>query len=47
MGSPLSLRLFAAASLVVGGVLGLAGSFSPPAVRGIAWGLDGTALGWR
>jgi hypothetical protein len=38
------LRFFTAASLVVGGVLGMAGSFSPPAVRGIAWGLDGTAL---
>ena len=38
------LRLFAAASLVVGGVAGMAGSFLPPAVRGIAWGLDGTAL---
>lgn len=38
------LALLAAVSLVVGGVLGLAGSFSPPAVRGVAWGLDGTAL---
>lgn len=38
------LALFAAASLVVGGVLGMVGSFSPPAVRGIAWGVDGTAL---
>jgi len=38
------LGLFAAASLVVGGVLGLVGTFSPPAMRGIAWGLDGTAL---
>jgi len=38
------LALFAAVSLAVGGLLGLAGSFSPPAVRGIAWGLDGTAL---
>jgi hypothetical protein len=28
----------------VGGLLGLVGSFSPPAVRGVAWGLDGTAL---
>ena len=38
------LRLLASASLVVGGVLGMVGSFAPPAVRGIAWGLDGTAL---
>lgn len=38
------LRLLASASLVVGGVLGLAGSFLPSEVRGIAWGLDGTAL---
>jgi len=38
------LTLFASASLVVGGLLGLAGSFAPPAVRGVAWGLDGTAL---
>jgi hypothetical protein len=29
---------------VVGGILGMLGSFSPPAARGIAWGLDGTAL---
>ena len=38
------LNLFAAVCLVVGGVLGMVGSFSPSAVRGIAWGLDGTAL---
>lgn len=38
------LAIFAAACLVVGGLLGLAGSFSPPAVRGVAWGLDGTVL---
>ncbi len=38
------LNLFAAACLVVGGVLGMAGSFLPSAMRGIAWGLDGTAL---
>lgn len=38
------LKLFAVVCLVVGGVLGMVGSFSPPAVRGIAWGLDGTAL---
>lgn len=38
------LNLFTAACLVVGGVLGMVGSFSSPTVRGIAWGLDGTAL---
>lgn len=38
------LAILAAFSLAVGGLLGLAGSFSPPAIRGIAWGLDGTAL---
>jgi hypothetical protein len=38
------LKLFVAACLVAGGILGMAGSFSPAAVRGIAWGLDGTAL---
>ena len=34
----------AAISLVVGGILGLVGSFAPPAIRSVAWGLDGTAL---
>jgi hypothetical protein len=38
------LAIFASASLVIGGLLGLVGSFSPPAVRAVAWGLDGTAL---
>jgi len=38
------LTLFAAVCLAIGGLLGLAGSFSPPAIRGVAWGLDGTAL---
>lgn len=38
------LALFAALSLVVGGLLGMVGSFAPASVRGIAWGLDGTAL---
>jgi hypothetical protein len=38
------LILLASASLVVGGVLGMVGSFVPSAVRGVAWGLDGTAL---
>lgn len=31
--------------LVVGGLLGMAGSFAPSAsLRGLAWGIDGTAL---
>ena len=31
--------------LVVGALLGLAGSFAPSAsLRGLAWGIDGTAL---
>lgn len=34
----------AAICLVVGAILGMVGSFVPPPVRGIAWGLDGTAL---
>jgi hypothetical protein len=38
------MRLLAATCLVVGGLLGMVGSFAPAAVRGIAWGLDGTAL---
>ena len=39
------LHLIAPAGLVVGGVLGMAGSFAPSAaLRGLAWGLDGTAL---
>lgn len=38
------LNWLAATGLVIGGILGLVGSFSPDAVRGVAWGLDGTAL---
>jgi len=38
------LSIVAAICLVVGGVLGMVGSFASPAMRGIAWGLDGTAL---
>jgi hypothetical protein len=39
------LRLIAAIGLVVGAVLGMAGTFAPSAeLRGLAWGLDGTAL---
>lgn len=38
------LAMIAAFSLVLGGLLGLTGSFSPATIRGIAWGLDGIAL---
>jgi hypothetical protein len=38
-------RLTAALGLVIGAVLGIAGAFAPTAsLRGLAWGLDGTAL---
>lgn len=39
------LRVIAAIGLVVGGVLGMAGTFAPSAtLRGLAWGIDGTSL---
>jgi hypothetical protein len=39
------LRVIASAGLVVGAVLGMAGTFVPSAsLRGLAWGLDGVAL---
>lgn len=38
------LKIFTIACLVIGSLLGIVGSFSPPTVRGVAWGLDGTAL---
>jgi hypothetical protein len=39
------LPLVAASGLVIGAVLGMAGTFAPSAsLRGLAWGLDGTAL---
>lgn len=39
------LRLITAAGLVIGALLGMAGSFAPTAaLRGLAWGIDGTAL---
>lgn len=39
------LRVVAAAGLVVGAVFGMVGTFVPSAeLRGLAWGLDGTAL---
>jgi hypothetical protein len=38
-------RPVAAAGLVIGALLGLAGSFVPSAaLRGVAWGIDGTAI---
>src|SRR5512145_1731263 len=39
------LRVVAAAGLVIGALLGMAGSFAPSAeLRGLAWGVDGVAL---
>jgi uncharacterized membrane protein (UPF0136 family) len=39
------LRPIAASGLVIGAMLGMAGTFAPSAsLRGLAWGLDGTAL---
>jgi hypothetical protein len=39
------LRVIAAAGLAVGGILGMAGTFAPTdALRGLAWGIDGTSL---
>ena len=39
------LHVVAAAGLVIGAVLGVAGSFAPSAgLRGLAWGVDGTAI---
>lgn len=39
------LRLIAVIGLVTGAVLGIAGAFAPSAaLRGLAWGIDGTAL---
>lgn len=39
------LRLAAAAGLVIGALLGMAGSFAPTAeLRGLAWAVDGIAL---
>jgi hypothetical protein len=39
------LRTVAAAGLVIGALLGMAGSFAPSAeLRGLAWGTDGIAL---
>ena len=30
--------------LVLGALLGIAGTFAPPSLRGLAWGIDGVAL---
>ena len=39
------LRFVTAAGLVIGALLGMAGTFAPSAqIRGLAWGADGTAL---
>jgi len=39
------LQTIAAVGLVIGAVLGMAGSFAPSAeLRGLAWGIDGVAL---
>ena len=39
------LRVVAATGLVIGAVLGVAGSFAPSAgLRGLAWGIDGIAI---
>ena len=39
------LRMLAAAGLVIGALLGIAGTFAPtPELGGISWGIDGTAL---
>ena len=43
--SDLHSRLIAPAGLVIGAVLGMAGTFAPTAsLRGLLWGLDGIAL---
>ena len=39
------LRVIASMGLVIGGVLGMAGTFAPStSLRGLAWGLDGVGL---
>src|SRR5262245_30489879 len=40
-----ALTKIAASGLVIGAVLGMAGTFAPSAsLRGLAWGIDGTAI---
>src|SRR5215212_830547 len=39
------LRIVGAAGLMIGALLGIAGSFAPSAsLRGLAWGVDGVAI---
>ena len=39
------IRIIASIGLIIGGLLGFAGSFAPSApLRGLAWGVDGVAL---
>ena len=37
-------RMIVSGCLVIGAVLGLAGTFAQPSLRGLAWGVDGVAL---
>jgi hypothetical protein len=37
-------QVIAPSGLVIGAVLGMAGTFVPASLRGLLWGLDGTAL---
>jgi len=39
-----SLRVLASIGLALGGALGMAGTFAPATLRGLAWGIDGVAL---
>ena len=39
-----ALRVLASIGLGVGGALGMAGTFAPASLRGLAWGIDGIAL---
>src|SRR5678816_531860 len=39
------MKALASVGLAVGGILGMAGTFAPTAaLRGVAWGIDGSAL---
>jgi hypothetical protein len=43
--SDMRLRVIASTALVVGAILGMAGTFvSSASLRGLAWGVDGVAL---
>jgi hypothetical protein len=37
-------RLIASGGLAIGALLGMAGTFAPASLRGLAWGMDGVAL---